>query len=67
MTLYYLYQEGVEPCSKEPLKVRLDDRIVGEIRKVDGGYQFFPKGSKFSGDIFETVGEVQKSLELEED
>lgn len=34
----YLYQEGVEACSKEPLKVCIDSHIFGEIRKVDGGF-----------------------------
>lgn len=34
MTIEYLYQEGVNACSKEPLKVRCDGKICGEIRKV---------------------------------
>ena len=59
----YLYQEGVEACSSDPLKVRLDGRSCGEICKVDGGYQYFPKGSKSGGRVFETVAEVQKSLD----
>jgi hypothetical protein len=58
----YLYQDGVEPCSKEPLKVRLDGRICGEIRKVKGGYQYFPKGSKTGGDILVSITKVQQSL-----
>jgi len=62
--LEYLYQEGVPPCSKEPLKVRLDGRHIGEIRKVAGGYQYFPKGKNYGGDILPTVGDVQQSLEI---
>jgi len=58
----YLYQEGIEPCSKEPLKVRCYGRICGEIRKVDGGFSYFPKGQKVGGDVFKTVSDVQKSL-----
>ena len=58
----YLYKEGEKPCSKEPLKVRVDGRVSGEIRKVDGGYQYFPKGSKTGGDVFATVSAVQKIL-----
>lgn len=58
----YLYQEGVEACSKEPLKVRLDGRICGEIRKVEGGFQYFPKGEKVGGEVFATVTAVQRSL-----
>ena len=60
--IQYLYQEGVTPCIREPLKVRTDGRISGEIRKVNGGYQYFPKGSKAGGEIFETLEQVQKSL-----
>ena len=58
----YLYQEGVVACSKEPLKVRIDGRICGEIRKVPDGFQYFPKGTKIGGDIFPSVKAVQKSL-----
>lgn len=60
--LEYLYQEGVEPCSREPLKVLCDGHICGEIRKVEGGYQYFPKGYKTGGYIFDTVTDVQLSL-----
>ena len=62
MTIEYLYQEGVESCSKEPLKVRLDGRIIGEICKVEGGYQYFPKGQKVGGNIFPSIDDVQRSL-----
>ena len=62
--LEYLYQEGGPPCSKEPLKVRLDGCHIGEIRKVAGGYQYFPKGKNYGGDILPTVGDVQQSLEI---
>jgi len=60
----YLYKEGEEACSKEPLLVRMDGRIVGEIRRVDGGYQYFPKGSSKGngGEIFPTVAAVQRSI-----
>jgi hypothetical protein len=58
----YLYQEGVNACSTKPLKVRLDGKICGEIRKVKSGFQYFPKGSKHGGQIYKTVEMVQKSL-----
>lgn len=58
----YLYQEGVEPCSKEPLKVSIDGRICGEIRKVADGYQYFPKGQKLGGEVLSSVKAVQRSL-----
>jgi len=60
--IQYLYQEGVEACETEPLKVRLDGRICGEIRKVEEGYQYFPKGQKEGGEVFNTVAQVQRSL-----
>lgn len=58
----YLYKEGEKSCEKEPLKVRLDGKICGEIRKSTGGYQYFPKNQKTGGEILPTVADVQKSL-----
>lgn len=58
----YLYQEGVKACSKEPLKVRLNGRICGEIRKVSGGFQYFPERQEAGGEVFPTVTAVQQSL-----
>ena len=58
----YLYNEGEEACIKEPLMVCLGGYIVGEIRKVDGGFQYFPKDSKEGGDILPSVSEVQRTL-----
>lgn len=60
--IQYLYKEGEEACSTEPLKVRLDYEVCGEIRKVDGGYQYFPKGNNEGGEIFKTVVAVQRDL-----
>ena len=61
--IQYLYKEGEEACSKEPLKVRVDGRACGEIRKVSGGFQYYPKGSKTGGEVFTTVKQVQQDLE----
>lgn len=58
----YLYTEGQKACETEPLKVQLDGEFCGEIRKVPGGYQYFPKGIKSGGEIFGSVAEVQGSL-----
>jgi hypothetical protein len=60
--LEYLYREGEPACSKEPLKVRLDGRVVGEIRKVVGGYQYFPKASTYGGEVMPSIALVQRSL-----
>ena len=59
----YLYQEGVEACSKDPLKVRLDGKICGEIRTVADGFQYYPKGCKYGGDVHPTIAAVQRGLE----
>ena len=66
MTIQYLHSHGAKPCEKEPLIVSLDGRLVGEIRKVTGGYQYFPKGAKKGGEIFRSVGDVKRSLSDEE-
>ena len=58
----YMYKEGVKPCSKEPLKVRCNGKICGEICKVSGGFAYLPKGYKTYGEVFPTVAAVQKSL-----
>ena len=66
--IQYLYTEGQKACEKEPLIVSFNGRIAGEIRKVEGGYQYFAKSSKgwLEGDIFPSVGAVQASLRGEE-
>lgn len=62
LVIEYLYQEGVAPCSSEPLLVRINGQICGEIRKVGDGFQYFPKGQKTGGRVFPTVEHVQFSL-----
>lgn len=44
------------------LLVRLGRRIVGKIRKTEGGYHYKPKGFA-AGDTFKTVAEVKQSIE----
>lgn len=55
----YEYTEGGRGV---PVRVRVDKRISGEIRPVDGGWQYFPKGQKTGGEVFKTMDECQKSL-----
>lgn len=43
--------------------VKLDGRIVGRIRKVEGGWSYFPKWQSEGGEVFTTLRECQKSLE----
>lgn len=65
MGLDYDYPTGgIKACAKEPLKVKLDNKHVGEIRKVKDGYQYYAKGQKSGGEIFNSVPDVQKSLLL---
>ncbi len=63
MGLEYLYKKGEKACASEPLKVLRDQRLIGEIRNVKNGYQFFPKGGKKGGEVFLTVPDVQNSLQ----
>ena len=58
----YLYKEGEKACENEPIKVRLDGRVCGEIRKVEGGYQYWPKASMYGGGVHTSVSLVQQSL-----
>jgi hypothetical protein len=48
---------------KANIKVKLDNKIVGTIKSVIGGWQYFPKGKKEGGKVFLTISQVQKSLE----
>jgi len=42
--------------------VYLDNKYVGSIVDVKGGYQYLPKRSSQRGDIFPTIQEVKDSL-----
>lgn len=51
--------------TKEPnsiITVKLDKKIIGEIRPVTGGWQYYPKGMKKGGEVFENLSLCQKSL-----
>ena len=61
--IQYLYTEGEDPMkARKPIKVKLEGIICGAINPVEGGWQYFPEGSKSGGSIFATITEVQKSL-----
>ena len=45
--------------------VFLDGKLVGAIKKVEGGWQYFPKGDKIGGEIFKKISECEDSLENE--
>lgn len=45
------------------LLVYLDAKRVGSIKKVTGGWQYFPKGAKqLGGEVFPTLRACQNSL-----
>ena len=61
--LTYIYGEE----KNSPVKVKLDGRLIGEIRPVKGGYMYFVKNTKYKGDVYPTIRACQKSLEEPED
>jgi hypothetical protein len=46
------------------IDVRLDGKIVGDIRQVAGGYVYKPTGRK-PGDVYATVPDLKRDLEAE--
>jgi hypothetical protein len=59
------YEEINRPRQRWEIRVRLDGKLAGTIRLVDGGFRYFPKGGSrgMAGELFKTVREVQQSLE----
>lgn len=50
------------------IKVYLGSKRVGTIRPVNGGYSYFVyMNDKYQGEIFKTIQEVKKSLEIEKE
>jgi hypothetical protein len=47
--------------------VRLDKKIVGKIKHVTDGFQYFPKGSKTGGAVFSNRRHCQLSLHTPEE
>jgi hypothetical protein len=47
------------------IRVRLDGKLTGEIRQVEGGFQYFPKGGGkgYAGELFKSVSQVQANIE----
>jgi len=66
----YLYTAGKKSCESEPLKVRLDGIICGQIEKIKGinkGYRYYPKGVNrrdVDSNTYSSVNEVQESLSI---
>lgn len=45
--------------------VKLDGKVIGHIKEVDGGWQYTPKGHsrKWAGEVLPTLKAVKLSLE----
>lgn len=43
--------------------VKLDGRVIGEIRPVSGGYQYFPKGQKTGGTVWPSITGCKRDIE----
>ena len=44
-------------------KVKLDGKIIGEIKRFSNGWQYYPKNSKVGGILYDTLKECKDSLE----
>ena len=62
--IQYQYTEG---SLTSPIPVKFNNRRVGTIKPVKGGWQYFPLNHKKGGEIFSTITEVQKSLEFDDE
>jgi len=60
------YQPVKNTRGQEVIKVKLDGRLVGHIKTVVGGFQYFPKGRKSGGEVSPTLNQVKDSLEGDE-
>jgi len=50
------------PINATTIAVLLENKRVGEIRKVEDGFQYFPKGQRKGGEVFPTVAACKQSL-----
>lgn len=55
--IQYLYDEG-----EEPLKVRVNGCVVGEIRKVETGFQYYSEEGETDDRVFATLMHAQLYL-----
>jgi hypothetical protein len=56
-------KEIVKVLANPKYIVFLDKKHVGQIKKTNLGWQYFPKGSSLVGEPFETLEDCKKSLE----
>lgn len=43
-------------------KVKLEGKYIGNIKEVDGGYAYFPKGQKEHGNVYTSPEIVKVTL-----
>ncbi len=67
MNISYLYTEGKIGDRDTPIPVALEGKRVGTIKPVKGGWQYFPLHHKVGGTIYDTIQQVQESLEFEKE
>lgn len=48
------------------IRVKLDNKHVGDIKEVEGGFAYFPKGKKTHGEVFRSQFEVIASVRGDE-
>lgn len=48
---------------KNAIIVKSGRKTIGKIKKVQGGYQYFPLGKKIGGDVFPSIVGCKNSLE----
>jgi hypothetical protein len=63
----YLYTEGKIGDRNTPIPVKYLGKLVGKIKPVEGGWQYFPLNHKQGGEIYPTIQSVQKSLEFDDE
>jgi len=49
------------------ITVKLGKRVVGKIKQVDGGWQYFPRGRRDGGRIWPTISLVKRDIEIGND
>ena len=48
---------------KQNLTVFLEGKRVGTIKPVPNGFAYYPQGSRTSGEVMPTPGDIKKTLE----
>lgn len=69
---YYMLNEGAsklkyDQIGRDEVAVSVHDgrkfKLSGSIKKVAGGYQYFPQGKKEGGEVCKTINDCKKTLE----